>query len=75
MNMKISKGDITYQVIADNANNETISKDQLAQLLSITTGTNLKPLLDINPNISVEIKKDETTLIAITPKNLVKTVL
>lgn len=73
--MKISKGDITYQVIADNVKNETISKDQLAQLLSVATGTNLKPLLDINPNISVEIKKDDTTLIAITPKNLVKTVL
>lgn len=73
--MKISKGDITYQVIADNANNETISKDKLAQLLSIITGTNLKPLLDINPNISVEIKKDAITLITITPKNLIKTVL
>lgn len=73
--MKISKGDITYQVIADNVKNETISKDQLAQLLSITTGTNLKPLLDINPNISVEIKKDDTPLIVIAPKNLIKTVL
>lgn len=73
--MKISKGEITYQVTIGNANNDMISKDQLAQLLAIITGANLKPLFDSHPDINVEIKKDETTLITITPKNLVKTVL
>lgn len=69
--MKISKGEITYQVIAKfTADNETVSKDQLAQFLSVITGANLKPLFDIHHDISVEIKKDDTTLIAITPKTV-----
>lgn len=67
--MKISKGEIVYQVTANNAKDETVSKDQLAQFLSVITGANLKPLFDIHPDISVEIKKDDTTLITITPKN------